>query len=127
MITGTTYCVHTISGSCQGDWNTLYHPTEWSSKDISSFETEYFNTGSQYICFEIDDDGLDNLPEDQRESAILEQIESGEGIAFDVYVYGYDDDGIRKEIAEAVGDYTADDVILFKFTGYTRVANWARA
>lgn len=42
---------------------------------------------------------------------------------FSCYCIAWDDSGIRQEIADAYGG-RPEDVILYKFTGYSKIANY---
>ena len=101
IVTGEPWDFRTIRGCCQGDWNTVFYPVnKWSREALSAFETEYFNTGSEWIVH--DEDSTPESPEDV----------SGYGL----YCHGWDEDDIRKEIAESYGG-SPEDVVLWKWTG----------
>ena len=107
-ITGEEWTNATIRGNCQGDWqNIIYNRALWTSDDIATLEIEYFNTGSEWIIH--DENAAPDTPEDI----------SG----YSVYCYGWNDEQIRAEIASAAG-VNPDDVILFEFSGYTKIAKY---
>lgn len=54
IITGDEYDAATISGCCQGDWNNIIYPAEYGREWLEQFETEYFNTGSEWRINEGD-------------------------------------------------------------------------
>lgn len=96
LITGLEYEYTEIRGCCQGDWQDIIYPAEYGRGWLECFETEYFNTGAEWI---IDDD-------------------------WSVYTHAWSDDGIREEIAGAAGVDPAD-VILLEFTGWNRTPVYA--
>ena len=91
LATGTKYDYATIRGCCQGDWQEIIYPAEYGSEWLCDFETEYFNTGAEWI---IDDD-------------------------WSIYTHAWRDDDTRAEIASAAGA-DPGDVVLYKFTGWSR-------
>ena len=96
IMTGKRYDVLTIRGSSQGDWQNVYYPVDHYTRGaLYNLETEYFNTGAEWI---INDD-------------------------YSIYTYSWDSDGIRSEIADAANVLPAD-VVLYEFTGYTRTPEY---
>lgn len=107
-ITGEAWAETTIRGCCQGEWQTVIYPVKsWSRESLEIFETEYFNTGAEWI---IDDTG-DTM------------TDPGDIVGWSLYTHSWNTDGIRAEIAAAVGANT-EDVILYKFNGWTKTANY---
>ena len=105
IVTGKKWDYTVIRGCCQGEWQeVIYLADEWSRKALDAFETEYFNTGSEWIVHE--EDTTPESPED---------IEG-----FSVYCHGWSDDEIKAEILEAAGK-EGDEVVLYKFAGYHQV------
>jgi hypothetical protein len=96
LITGKTWDNSTIRGCCQGDWQEIIFPAEYGREWLEHFETEYFNTGSEWI---IDPDG-DNIS---------------------VYAHEWNNEGIKKELAAAVG-VEPENIILQAFSGWTKTA-----
>lgn len=95
-ITGGDWKNGTICGACQGDWqHVIYNSNDWSRADLDILETEYFNTGSEWI---INDD-------------------------YSVYTHAWSNDGTRAEIASAAGVDPAD-VVLLEFTGWSRTPDY---
>lgn len=95
-ITGGDWKNGTIRGCCQGDWqHIIYNANDWSRADIDIFETEYFNTGAEWI---IDDD-------------------------YSIYTHAWRDGDIRAEIAAAAG-VDPGDVVLCIFTGWKRTPEY---
>lgn len=110
IITGKKWDTRIINGCCQSDWNYIFYPVdEWTKEDIEIFETEYFNTGTEWI---VDDGEFD--PENDIPSNI-----SG----CSVYCTSWNDEGIRKEIADAKGIDPAN-VVLYVFEGWSRTAQY---
>lgn len=104
LITGGDWKYITIRGCGQSDWNYCYFDSKkWSDDALDALEVEYFNTGSEWIIHDGDEDP--ETPED---------IDG-----YSVYCTDWGNDGIRRQIAEAHGG-NAEDVILYKFDGYTR-------
>ena len=62
---------------------------------------EYFNTGYEFIVY----------PEEDPEDCIS------------VYVHDYDDDSIKREIADSVC-CGIEEIEIHHFTGYSRIANY---
>lgn len=107
-ITGEAWEAATIRGCCQSDWQDVFYPVKsWSAEAIEHFETEYFNTGTEWIVH--DENTEPDGPEDI----------SG----FSCYCHGWRLEDIKKEIAEAAGDPGAE-VVLYQHTGYTKISNW---
>lgn len=99
LVTGKRYEKRTIRGSCQGDWQYVYYPVaDYTREALDILETEYFNTGTEWI---IDPDG-DNVS---------------------VYAHGWNNDQIRAELAAAVG-VKPEDIILQAFTGWKRTPEY---
>lgn len=96
IVTRQEYSYTTIRGCCQGDWNEVFYSVEeYSIDDIHTFETLYFNTGSEWIIHDEE-----NKPESAKE------------------IEGYSryctTDDVRKEIADAEG-VNPEDVILYEY------------
>lgn len=106
LVTGEAWETGTIRGCCQGDWQNVCYPVAaWSREALEEFETEYFNTGSEWIIH--DEDTEPESPEDVSGCSM--------------YCHGWNDDLIRAEIANNVG-CSPEDVILYSFTGWSRSA-----
>lgn len=106
VVTGKSWSYRMIRGCCQGDWQKILYPSdEWTSESLEVFETEYFNTGSEWIVH--DEDTEPENPDDI----------SG----YSVYCIGWNDDKIKAEILEAAGGSSEDEVILYKFYGYRNI------
>lgn len=102
IVTGEEWAYKQIHGCCQGEWNNVYYPIQyWTKESLEAFETMYFNTGSEWIVHEGD-----------IEPASLEEID---GCSY--YCVAWNDEGIKRELAEAVGVETPEDIILYKYTG----------
>lgn len=110
IVTGKTWDYRTIRGAAQGDWNELFYQTEdWSLAEIDIFETEYFNTGSEWIIHDGDD-----APEYPKEIT-----------GHCMYCTGWNNDSIREEIAREAGA-RPEDVVLYAFKQYRRIPEYER-
>lgn len=107
LITGKEWTRTTIRGVCQGDWQTMYHPADWTRTQVEIFETEYFNTGSGWMIHDEETD-----PETPEEIS-----------GFCMYCHGWNDDDIRAEIAEETNADPAD-IVLYKFSSWKRSATY---
>lgn len=106
IVTGQPWEWSTLRGCCQGDWVEAFYPANaWTRETLEAFETEYFNTGSEW---EIHDG--DEAPESPEEIR-----------GYSVYCTSWNEAGQRQEIADAIG-CDPSDVIMYEFTGYTRTA-----
>ena len=111
LVTGRRYEKRTIRGSCQGDWQNIYYPVaDYTREALDILETEYFNTGTEWIIH--DGDSIPENPDD---------IDG-----FSIYCHGWSDEQIRTEIADAYGTQGAE-VIRYKFTGWSRSAQYEEA
>lgn len=107
LMTGKPWNNSTLRGCCQGDWQEIIYPAEYGRDWLEEFEAEYFNTGTEWI---IHDEATEpDSPEDI----------SG----YSQYCYGWNNDLIRKEIAEAAG-CAPEDVHLYTFSGWSRSASY---
>ena len=107
IVTGKKWDHRMISGCCQSDWNYIFYPVDkWTREQIGVFETEYFNTGTEWIVHDEDTD-----PESPEEIS-----------GFSIYCVSWNTEGIKKEIAGAVPDGDPADVVLYEFAGYSRTA-----
>ena len=108
LITGRAWDVCTLRGCCQGDWQYCIYPADdWDGASLERLESEYFNTGTEWIIH--DDENTPDGPEDIN--------------GFSIYCTGWNDDQIRKEIADAAGGLP-EAVKLYKFRDFRRVAEW---
>lgn len=108
IVTGKKWDYQTIRGCNQSDWNYIFYPVdEWTKDKIEVFETEYFNTGTEWI---VHDESTD--PESPEEIS-----------GFSIYCVSCNKEGIKNEIAEAV-DGDPADVILYAFDGWRRTAQY---
>ena len=58
LISGKPYDVHDIHGCCQSDWNCVICPDEMTvgrPSSLQAIESEYFNTGSEWMVYESED------------------------------------------------------------------------
>lgn len=92
-----------IRGVSQSDWNYIYYNADvLDDDDIEKICIDYFALGNGWMVSEN------------------ENFED----AFYMYTYGWNDDGIKAEIANAVG-YEDVEIFLSKIEGYSRVANYS--
>lgn len=111
LITGRAWDCCTLRGNCQGDWQYCIYPADdWDGASLERLEAEYFNTGSEWIVHDSPDapDGPEDID------------------GFSVYCVGWNNDQIRQEIADAAGGQ-ADEVQLYQFCGFRRVAEYLEA
>ncbi len=104
MVTGEEYETGTICGCCQGDWQRIIYPARYGENFKEMFETEYFNTGTEWIIHDSDE-----APETPDE--------------IDGYSHYCHTCDARAEIAAEYG-VKPDEVQLYSFDGWTRAANW---
>ena len=107
IVTGEEWDYRNIHGCCQSEWNTVYYPVKyWTKESLDAFETMYFNTGSEWIVHEGD-----------TEPTSPEEID---GCAY--YCVSWNDEGIKKELAEAAGGN--EDVVLYKYSGSVSIPTY---
>jgi hypothetical protein len=107
VVTGSKWAHRQIRGCCQSDWNYAYYQEKDFPGGIDCIEALYFNTGSEWI---VHDEG--------------EQPEDPEDICgWGMYCFGWNDEAIKKEIAEAAGAEPGD-VVLYKWSGYRKIATY---
>lgn len=101
VVTGKKWACKDISGCVQCEWNRVFYPVaQWSPEALQGFECEYFNTGTEWIIHDGD-----------------ENPESPEDISgYSFYATAWDTEGIRKAIADEAGA-TPADVVLFEYKG----------
>lgn len=111
VVTGQKWACKQLCGDCQSDWNYIYYPVDsWSRAALEGFETEYFNTGTEWIIH----DGKD-IPEEPDDIS-----------GYSVYCTEWNDEGIRSELSSAAG-CAPEDVILYKYAGSRSVAIYEKA
>lgn len=112
-MTGKEYDWFNIHGSCQGDWQIIYMPTE-NKEDKATIEAEYFNTGEEFMVYE------ESIPlEDWQIENAVEIAENEDCLSFSVYCTSWNEEGQRKEIADAIG-CKPEEVLLFEFDHYVK-------
>lgn len=108
IVTGEEWDYKMIYGNRQSDWNTVYYPVQyWTKESLEAFEIIYFNTGSEWIIHDGD-----------MEPTSPEEIDG-----LTCYCVSWNDDGIKKELAEAAGG-NAEDVILYKYRESTCISTY---
>lgn len=117
LLTGKKHGHRMISGCMQSEWNEVYYPVEeYDLTDIRHLETEYFNTGSEWlVCespVEIEDDT--EITSDLWDSMVED--------FYSLYCYEWNTDGIRREIADSIGlaPEEANKVIMLQHDGYVK-------
>lgn len=107
LLTGAEWKTTTIRGCCQGDWQNVYYRVDrWNKESLEAFETEYFNTGSEWMIHDPTlADGIGEVPETP------EDING-----FCGYCHAWDEDGIREEIAN-MADCNPEDVVMWAWNG----------
>lgn len=111
IVLGEKYAHRQISGCCQGDWNYVYYPVDkWDRKALEYFETEYFNTGTEWTV----DEG-EKEPDDPEDIC-----------GWSIYCHEWNTEGMRKEIADAAG-CAPEDVVMYAIsrTRYVTVCEYA--
>ena len=104
IVTGKEWRKQTICGCAQRDWQEIIYPVEeWTKESIEAFETMYFNTGTEWIVHDEEND-----PEGPEEIT-----------GFTVYCTSWNDEGIKKELIDAAG-YEPEEIILYEYAGYTK-------
>lgn len=108
IVTGQEYKSRQIHGCSQSDWREIIYPADvYSDEAISVFECLFFNDGSEW---EIDD--LDYSDDTQLDPEDI----SG----YTIYCTSWNDDGIRKELAESIG-CKPEQVIMYSHDGTYQV------
>lgn len=101
IMTGRVWDWREIRGCCQGDWREIVFPVDqYDDDDIKRLESEYFNTGTEWIIHDSND-----------EPKSAEDIDG-----YSVYCHRWGLDSIRQEIAEHAG-CTPEDVEMYKYSG----------
>lgn len=106
-----------IRGCCQGDWALVYFDSsEWSKESIEALEIEYFNLGEEWICScaPITDEEAEEATEEDTTDEVW------------VYVYSWNEESKRKEIADAIG-CNENEVVMFKHCGVVNYSVYSRA
>lgn len=106
-----------IRGCCQGDWALVYFDScEWSKESVDALEIEYFNLGEEWICScaPITDEEAEEATEEDTTDEVW------------VYVYSWNEEGKRKEIADAIG-CNENEVVMFKHCGVVNHSVYSRA
>ena len=108
IVTGQAWERGIIRGCCQSDWQEIFYPAaEWSKEAITTFESEYFNTGSEWIIHDEDTE-----PESPEEIS-----------GYSVYCASWNEDQIRKELADASGE-APENITMYAFAGWARTAKY---
>ena len=108
LITGQQWEYGTIRGCCQSDWNCIIYPAKYGRDWLEAFETEYFNTGSEWTIHD------DETPPESPENIT----------GYNVYCLGWSPEKIRAEIAD-FSNTSPENVVLFEFSGWSRSAAYS--
>ena len=101
LMTGTVWDWCDLHGTCQGEWiECFYIEDMWNREHLEVLESEYFNTGTQWHITEGDNDP-----------------------GYYQYCTGWNNDSIRKEIAETSGA-NPNEIILYEFKGWNKTAEY---
>ncbi len=96
LLDGGNWQHATLNGCAQREWADCYYDADViTDEGIQRIEANYFNLGTEWI---INDD-------------------------CGVYCYGWDDDTVRQELADATG-CEPEEIEMHKFTGWTSVAEY---
>ena len=124
LVEGEPWKSRTIRGSCQSDWNEISYPAdEWTEKELEYFESEYWNAGDEWTCYEVDSAAMEGI---DLESATRDELDDVDDFPVCVYTHEWDNEKIKIEIAEAF-DAAPEDVVLLKFDGYVRTPSYSVA
>jgi len=117
LMTGRKYEIITLRGCCQGDWVECCKPVD--SIDNDWLEGNYFNTGSEWICYmepveieagiELDADEINELAENLEDSCSTYSVKWG-------------DDEILEDLANCIG-CKPEDVIMVNYEGKVIMEN----
>lgn len=100
LITGTEYEYTTIRGTCQGEWNIMYHPVPWSREAVWEFEAEYFNTGAEWIVHDAE-----NVPTCAADVS-----------GWCIYTHAWSLQGVIDELSQAIG-CNPDQLHIWEYRG----------
>lgn len=101
IVTGEAWEMYTIRGCVQRDWNILFCPKSTPRETINTIECEYFNTGAEWKIEELGGDRI--------------------------YTHDWDEDGIKKEIADYISMETDEEnisICLHWFKGWRKTATY---
>ena len=104
LLTGEKWAYKELRGTVQGDWNGCYYAVDvWTHEQLNAVEMEYFNMGTEW------------------------SIKDGDGEEWgNTYTHFWTDEENRAEIAAVLG-VNPEDVTLYLFDGWTRMANYKEA
>lgn len=112
LVEGKPWESRTIRGLCQSDWNKITFPVdEWPEKEREYFECEYWNTGDEWIVYEVDDTAPEKI---DLEDVTRDDLEGACEISSCTYTHEWGDEKMKNEIAAAFS-VAPEDVVLLKF------------
>lgn len=101
LMTGRPWDYEELNGCSQGDFIIAFYPKDkYSRKDLEILEIEYFNMGEEWTIYDGDPDD----PETD---------------CFSVYVYSWDEDEQRRELASAAG-CSPEEIKMQRFAGWSK-------
>ena len=105
IIFGKQYILTFLNGCSQGDSVDCYLPDETPNETIQYLEALYWNTGNEVMVDDTDRDDIKN---------------ANDVDGYCMYITDYD---LKRGIANELG-CNEDDIILFEFTGYSKVPTY---
>ena len=108
LVSGNPYHMHAIHGCCQSDWNYVICPDEMtvgSPSGLQAIESEYFNTGSEWMVYESED--------------------TCEADDFGASIYVLDMQNPREVVATCYG-VMPTDVEMYAFDRYEKIPKYRR-
>lgn len=106
IVTGREWKVRKIYGrEKDGVAYLFYVGSEWTESMIARFTIDYFNIGTQWVITKC-----------EKEPSEIDKISGGI-----LYCYASSDEETKKEIATTF-NANPEDVVLFKFSGYKKIA-----
>lgn len=113
ITTGGKYVSSCLRGCCQNEWQYIILPEE-EEKNVNYFESMYFNTGTEYSIRQADDG----------EEVTPENFHNGE--IYGEYLTEWNEEKMKKNIAEACG-VNENDVIIFKIVSSYTAHRYSKA
>lgn len=90
LVRHTPYECRDINGCSQSDWNTIFYPTSYKKEFIEELEIGYFNEGTMWRVYQVEDDedDMSDLPYE-----------------ISVYCYGWNEEKQKAEILDFISGY----------------------
>lgn len=110
MVLGGNWQWRTINGSAQSEWNYLFYDNNIIPYMYTDeLEILYFNLGTEWEVMRTDDD--------------IEIGNAYDVCGYNVYCMSDDDSEVKEDIRKQL-NCPEDEVILFKFSGYKKIAKY---